>query len=289
MNIVATQFEFHLQGANAPEGQLAADDLVAIIQSLKSVALSIGRHGTDAERLGRAPARVHRVATLVIGMAPGSTTILARRAGAGADTLDFDLADEEAFDTRFEALIESIALDRRPEWADDTLAVTVAQLAAALQHAAPEVEFKVNGRTQSRFSTTGLQSTTWTSTAPKPLSDTTFVGRLLAVNLHTHRLSVHDDVGHQVALPNVTDDGELGPLLGKHVVVTGSPEFDSQGQLKRIHGAAITAATDPIGSHTIPEALSLEEILASAPGIEPGGIEGLTEAESGAFFDAIGL
>ena len=109
VEIMTTQFEFHLLGTNAPEGQLDAHHLIAIVQSLKSIALHIGRSETDAERLGRAPARVHRVATLVIGMESGSTTILARRAGVGANILNFDLADEVAFEAKFESLMESIA------------------------------------------------------------------------------------------------------------------------------------------------------------------------------------
>ncbi|GAB92491.1 hypothetical protein [Gordonia rhizosphera] len=286
---MTTQFEFHLQGANAPEGQLDADLLIAIVQSLKSIALNIGRIETDAERLGRAPARVHRVARLVIGMEPGSTTILARRAGAGANALDFDLADEEAFDAKFESLMGSIALDQRPDWVDDSLAAVMGQLTAALQQAATAIEFKANGQTRRRFATAGLQRETWNSAVQTPPGDITFVGRLYAVNLHTHRLLVQDDVGHQVALPNVADDSDLGPLLGRYVAVTGSPEFDPLGQVKRIQGAAISAAADPIGSPMIPEPLSLEEILASAPGIEPGRIEGLSDAEADAFFDAMGL
>ena len=116
----------------------------------------------------------------------------------------------------------------------------------------------------------------------------TFVGRLYAVNLKTHRLQVQDDVGTRVGLPDVPNDGEVGRLLGAYVTVTGTPELDTRGRLTHIHDATIEAAADPLAGDVVPGVVSLEAILASAPGIEPGGIE-LTEAESDAFFEAMGL
>ena len=53
--------------------------------------------------------------------------------------------------------------------------------------------------------------------------------------------------------------------------------------------AAIDAAPDPLSGSAVPAAVSLDEIIASAPGIEPGGIEGLTDAEFDAFYAAMGL
>jgi len=117
---MTTPFESRLMGASAPDGELEADQLIAIAASLKEIATKIGRVETDAERVGRAPRRTQRVATLTIGLAPGSTSVLARRTGTG-DALDFDLADEQAFDEKFADLVESIALDQRPTWVGDSL------------------------------------------------------------------------------------------------------------------------------------------------------------------------
>src|SRR4051794_37272964 len=94
VNGVSRQFEFRLKGADAPDGELDAESLLAIVASLKEVASKIGRAETDAEAVGRAPKRVRRVAKLVIGLSAGSTRLLARRAGAGDGALDFDLEDE---------------------------------------------------------------------------------------------------------------------------------------------------------------------------------------------------
>jgi len=56
---MTTQFEFRLMGVSAPDGELEADQLIAIVASLKEIATKIGRIETDAERVGRAPKRTN--------------------------------------------------------------------------------------------------------------------------------------------------------------------------------------------------------------------------------------
>lgn len=283
---MSRQFEFCLKGANAPDGELDAESLLAIVSSLKEIASKIGRAETDAEPVGRAPKRVRRVAKLVIGLSAGSTGLLARRAGAGDGALDFDLEDERAFDERFEALAESIAIDQRPDWVGDSLSRAAADLTAALQQAAPEVEFKVDGQARRSFKTAAVHRETWrVAEAPGPGS-VAFVGRLYAVNLNTHRLQVQDDVGNQVALPNVSNDAEASRLIGTHVLVTGSPELDSQGRLTHIHDAAIAVAPDRLGGAGVPSSVPLDEILRSAPGPDADGGIDLTDEEFAAFLEA---
>jgi hypothetical protein len=101
---VATQFEFRLIDGSAPEGELEADHLIAIVQSLKEVATKLGRAETDAEAFGRPPKRTQRVAKLTIGLAPGSTRLLARRTD-DEDALEFDLQEERVFDEKFQAIV----------------------------------------------------------------------------------------------------------------------------------------------------------------------------------------
>ncbi|KQU55328.1 hypothetical protein ASG84_23175 [Rhodococcus sp. Leaf278] len=286
---VATQFEFRLKGANAPEGELDANDLLALVQSLRTVAMSIGRSETDADRLGRAPSRVHQVANLVIGLAPGSTKLLVRRAGAGEDALDFDLADEEGFDATFEKLVRSIGLDHRPDWVSDSLSNAAGELVSALRRAAPEVEFKVDGLTVQTFDTAALRPETWEVAAGVSTELRTFIGRLYSANLKTHRFQVEDDAGNQVALPDVADDSGLGPLVGSYVTVTGMPVTGADGQLKRLSNSRILALTHAVAERGIPDSVPLGDILAAAPGIEPGGIDGVSDDEADAFFAAIGL
>lgn len=286
---ISNQFEFHLKGASTPEGELEADHLLAIVASLKEVATKIGRVETDAEAIGRPPVRVQRVAKLVIGLVPGSTTVLARRVGAGDGALDFDLPDEQAFDETFEALVESIADDHRPNWVSDSLSLAAEGLAASLQQAAPEVEFRVGGQPRRSFKTVHVHRETWQVVTTPDTEAVTFVGRLYAANLNTHRLHVQDDVGNHVALPDVLDDTAAGRLLGNYVTVVGSPTHNSEGRLTEIIGATIEAAPDPLDGGGISDSVSIEDILASAPGPDPDGGLHVTDEEAEAFFDAMGL
>jgi hypothetical protein len=276
---MSAEFEFHLKGASAPEGQLDADHLLAIVSSLKEVATKLGRAETDAEAVGRPPARVQRVARLLIGLAPGTTTVLARRVGAGDRALDFDLPDEQSFDERFQALVESIADDDRPSWVSDSLSIAAEGLAAALQQAARKVEFKVSGQPRRSFRSADIHRETWHVVASQDRASVTFIGRLYAANLNTHRLQVQDDVGNQVGLPDVANDAQVGNLLGSHVIVSGSPQVDVEGRLTHIHEATVEPAPSLGEGFRVHEAVPLDEILASAPGPDPdGGIE-LTDDE----------
>ncbi|WP_375502147.1 hypothetical protein [uncultured Jatrophihabitans sp.] len=286
---MSAEFEFHLKGTNAPEGQLDADHLLAIVLSLKEVATKISRTETDAEAVGRPPARVQRVAKLLIGLVPGSTTVLARRAGAGDGALDFDLPDEQAFDERFEALVESIADDQRPNWVSDSLSLAAKGLAESLQEAAAEVEFRVGGRPRRSFKTVDIHREIWQVATKQDTEAITFVGWLYSANLNSHRLHVRDDVGHRVALPEVLDDAAAGRLLGNYVTVVGSPAHNSEGRLTEILGATIEAAPNPLDGGTISDSVSIEDILASAPGPDPAASLHLTDEEAEAFFDAMGL
>lgn len=282
---MTTQFEFRLIGASAPAGELEADQLLAIVASLKEIATKIGRVETDAERVGRTAKRTQRVAKLTIGLAAGSTSVLARRTGT-TDALDLDLADEQAFDERFAALMESIALDHRPTWVDDSLSLAAGELTAALQTSARELEFKVAGQVRSRFRADEIHRETWQIASIQSPDSITFAGRLYAANLNTHRLQVQDDVGNRVALPGVANDTEASKLIGTYVTVTGAPEVDATGRPISIRDAAVAPAPNPWGGAVVPDAVPLDEILRSAPGPDPdGGIE-LTDEEFASFLEA---
>ena len=285
---MAKQFEFRLIDGTAPSGQLEADDLLALVQSLKEVATKLGRDETEAEPVGRPSKRTQRLARLNVGLAPGSTRVLLQRTAAGDDALDFDLEEERSFDERFEAIVSSIAADTRPEWASGPLATAAGKLRAALAHAAPQVEFTVDGRVSQWFATAETHKRTWLADDSSDEETVRFVGRLRAVNLDSHRLQVTDDVGNRVALVDVEEDAQAGRLLGGYVTVVGSPERDSKGRLSHIHRPAIDAAPAPPGSAGVRKTVPLDEILSRAEGPIPGGIRDLTGDEAAAFLEAIG-
>lgn len=282
---MTTNFEFRLIGADWPDGQIDADQLVAIVSSLQELVTRLGRVEVDAEPLGRPPKKVARVAKLRIGLAPGSTRILVERSVVEG-ALDFDLAEEQGVDERFQQIVESIARDERPAWVSDSIAESAADLTAALQKAAPVVEFKASGVTRAEFETLNTHRETWRA-APKPDDETvTVVGRLEAVDLKTHHLRVRDDVGNAFALPKVSSTEKVKHLIGSYVRVVGQADRDIRGRLSGVHYAEITA-TETWDDARVGEVVPLEQLLASAPGPSRGGIPGLTDDEADAFWEAI--
>lgn len=286
---MAKRFELHLLGMDEPEGLIDADRLVEIVGSLQAMATRLARIETDSARKGRPSKSLDRVASLRIGLEKGSTTIIAER-DVPEGALELDLPDEEAVDRKFAELIEGIGADVRPDWVTDPLASAAVDLVAALQRTAPKVELKVNGVSRQMFETQAIHRETWKPISPEqPEDEVRFTGRLFAVNLNTHRLQVQDDVGHKVALPKVANDTTVMHLLGSYVTVTGAPELDADGRVSGIRDAHIRPMEDPLADTGVPAPVSLEEILASAPGLEPGGLSGLTDAEADAFFETMGL
>jgi len=288
---MATQFEFRLLGGAAPEGELDADQLLALVQGLKDVALSVGRVELDAQMVGRPSRRTQHLARLSIGLEAGSTRLLVRRADVDDAALPIELEEEQAFDATFRQIIEDLASDVRPAAMSDATAGTVGRLRAALASAASKVEFSVDGGAVVAFDTAHTRASTWQS-ADQTLGDQRirFVGRLRAVNLDTHRLQVTDDVGNKVALPAVEDDSETGTMLDSYVEVVGVPEYED-GRLTRIHGAAVSpAAPLPSGVHAGSRSTTpVSDLVRGATDLPLTGIEGLTEEESTGFFEAIGL
>ncbi len=286
---MAKQFEFRLLDGSAPSGQLEADDLIALVQSLKEVATKLGRQETESELIGRPSKRAHRLARLNIGLGPGSTRVFLQRISAGTGSLEFDVDEELSFDARFEEIVSSIAADRRPQWVSAPLAIAAGNLRAALARVAPRVEFAVDGRVSQRFSTGETHKHTWSSDDVSPHAIVSFVGRLRAVNLDSHRLQVTDDVGNRVALVDVADDVQAGRLLGEYVHVVGSPVRNAKGRLSHIHRPTIEAASAAPGVASARASVPLEAILARTEGPRPEGIADLSHDEAAAFLDAIGF
>jgi hypothetical protein len=288
---MSTLFEFRLIGADAPDGKLDADQLLSIVQSLKDTATRLGRmETTDAATVGRPSRQLERVAKLRIGMEKGSTRITVERS-IDESSLDFDLDDEAAVDVRFQELVEGIGRDERPGWVTDSQAAAARELVTALRKAAPEVEFKVGDSVRSTFKTVETHPETWKPHTTAPVADDTItlVGRLEKVDIKSHDFRVRDDVGNAYSLPKVANDLSASRLIGSYVSVSGAGERDARGRVVAIRGADIVGVPDPLDGSRIPEAITVEEILASASGLELGGIHGLSDAEADTFFEAMGL
>lgn len=284
---MSTKFELRLVGADAPAGELDAADLLAIVQSLQQISTRLGRVETDSAARGRPSRDVQRVGRLRVGLAPGSTRVLFERR-TEATSLDFDLEDEAAVDRAFQQVIESMAKDERPAWVTDPVAEGVAELAAALKNAAPKVEFCIGGAVRASFQTDSIHRETWRR-APlesEPDDAVVYVGRLEKVDIKRHDFRIRDDIGNEYSLPKVVNDTSVMHLIGAHVRVAGVAERDALGRVASIREAQIALAPDPADASIKPE-VSLAAILDTAPGPSGRGVQGLTEDEADAFFEAL--
>jgi len=204
------------------------------------------------------------------------------------DAFEFDLVHEQEVDEALAQIIEGVATDERKSWVSDTVAESAADLAGALQHAAPEVEFSVDHQIRHRFKTAETHRKTWRPNAKREEAlAVTFVGRLEKVDIGRHNFRIRDDVGHEYTIPRVKNDESVMHLIGTHVEVTGVPDLDSQGHLTALREADIGPAKDPVAGGGVPSPVGLDAILASAPGPKPGGISELTDDEIDAFYDAL--
>lgn len=85
----------------------------------------------------------------------------------------------------------------------------------------------------------------------------------------------------------MTNDAQVATLLGSYVIARGSPVVDAGGRRTHIHEASVEVAPEFVERSRLHEVVSLDEILASAPGPDPdGGIE-LTDDEFDDFWAAL--
>lgn len=283
---MAMQFDVRLSGHGAPDGELDADDLVALVESLREVASKIGRVETRAHPAGRPPSRTRRVARLMVGLAAGSTTVRVHRAGLPG-ALDFELAEERMFDETFAGLVDGIARNHRPAWVGDPLALATAHLVSALRQAAPRVEFAVDRVSRGAVETASLHRDLWQVPLRAGPEEVSVVGRLYSANLHSHRFRLEDAVGTRIVLPSVVDDSAAARLLDALVVAVGVPEYDADGGIAAIRNATISPAADVSVTGLVPSGVPIEEILASAPGPGLEHALDLTDEEFDSFLRAV--
>lgn len=214
----------------------------------------------------------------------GSTVLMFSKGPLGK--LDVALAEEAAADARFWEVIEGIAEDRRPDSATELIAEAAAKLLLAIKSAGTEVVFSSPGRHFVSVVSERTHLATWSIRSSVLGSRASAAGRLEKVDLHSHSFRLRDDVGNAVTLKHVENDSAAGRLIGQWVVAEGLAEVDRLGRLIALDHARVQEVVDPaagfVGDYVVP----LEEILASAPGPEPGaGIE-LTDDEFADFLRA---
>lgn len=282
---MTSQFVFRLMGADAPAGELDADVLVELVSSLKTVATKVSRFETGAGQNGRLPARTQKVSKLSIGLGAGSTKLTFHRVRE-PESLDFETAEEEAFDRRLTELVGSLAEDSRPTWADESIGASMRNLISALSAAAPKVEFSADGKEICTFAPTSVNGDLWAQNDLEEDDLAHFIGRLYSANRNTHHYRVEDAVANQISLPSVRDDARMGAMLDRTVIAFGRPRYGPSGNIVALEDSSVELAPDDIDLDGAGNVVTLEEIMESAPGPDlDNGID-LSDDELAEFLEA---
>lgn len=282
---MTTEFELRLIDAPAPSGEIAAKDLATLAAALQELTTRISRDVAGSTGPGRSRQHTEEAAQVRLrSIAAGSTVLEFVKGPVGK--LDIDLADEKLADDRFWEVVAGIGQNRKPGWMTDRVAESVGKLVNALRSAAPRVAFSAPARPSIEFDSAAANVQEWLSEVVRTTDLAHVQGRLEKVDLRSHDFRVRDDVGYSVELRRVIDDADAARLVGQWVTAEGSATSNSAGRVVALDNVRVHEVVDPAAPYVGPYVVSVEEILASAPGADmDGGIE-LTDQEFEEFLRA---
>lgn len=269
---------FRLSGTDVPSGQIPLDALGRISSSVQELATRVGRHVVGQMGSGRTLDSAARVVRLrLTGMAAGSTVL--EVAFGDHDVLDLDVGVESEIADRFWEVIDGIGAGQRPSWTTPLVAESARRVVDAVASAAERIEIGRGDGRRCVWPTAQVDRQVWMFARVADDDRTvTVVGRLEKVDLRDRRFRIRDDVGNTISLEEVADAEAAGPLVGRRTAATGAAGFDSAGRLRTVSGARLEAAQLPPG-WTSRASTDLNGIVAAAPGPDPAGVAGLSDAE----------
>ncbi|MDR1999768.1 MAG: hypothetical protein LBQ06_07535 [Frankiaceae bacterium] len=271
--------------AAMPHGEIVVKDLAALVTALQELTMRIGRDVVTTTGPGRTKQFMEEFAQLRLrGVTPGSTVLTFSKGPTGR--LDIDLADQETADTRFWQIVAAIGEDRRPEWASDLVAESVGKLVTALRDAAPRATLSDSAHPAVEIDSSRIRVETWTS--GRVVTDTPMEarGRLEKIDLRSHEFRVRDDVGLSVDLKHVADDAHAAQFVGQWVVATGEGVLAADSRLVALNNAVVELVHDPVRDLVDDNSLTIEQLLASAPGPDHRDGIDLTDEEFASFLEA---
>jgi hypothetical protein len=246
--VTGKSYELSLEGMDVPEGQISFAQLGALATNIQDLVKRIGRQLDDRGGPGRTPISLGR-----------ATEIRLTALKQGSTLLDFEVGDPETIDLpdethallaeRFEEIVEHVAQNHPPAWADHLVGEATMRVVNTLRAiGATDVKlFRVTDTVRQivDVNPATLDPSIWEIEAPQVLEtsgrDHRVSGRLEAVDLVSHRFRVRDDTGHAIRLENVADADEVGRLVGSRVIATGEGFRDARGTLVRLDGAAVVS------------------------------------------------
>ncbi len=280
------EFELQLFDATAPSGEIAVKDLNALAGALQELTTRISRDVVQSPGPGRSKQYVEEFAQLRLSaMRVGSTVLQFVNGPTGK--LDIELAEQHVADDRFWEIVTAIGADRKLAWVTDRIAESATKLVIALKAAAPRVVFSASARGKVEIRSAAIHVETWTPPVSPAAGVTQVHGRLEKVDLRSHEFRVRDAVASSVDLRNVQNDEAAARLVGRWVVAEGEATLNSTGKVVILNHARVHEVIDPGAPFVGRYVVSVDEILASAPGPDPEGGIDLTEEEMADFLRAI--
>lgn len=292
-----------LVGADYPDGEIPLVDVGRIADTAQRLTTRLARSEEGRGGAGRSPIRLaDGVRLMLIGMEPGSTQVLIAGPPRQAQ-LDLGPPSEEAIERILGRLVDGLEASANrtplPREYDEVSRGSLGELLDALAQAAPEVE--MDGRVGARPPTVVRfrpdQAGAVLREAPTPEASqprsVLVEGVLYAVNLHTGRYRIEDDMGSSIDLVSSALTGEhVAPLLGQRVSAAGRATYDQSGKLKEIDSTTIAPAAPIEGFDPTRFAgtVDLDELVRDASPIESLeelAIPGLSETEIDAFVRSI--
>lgn len=282
---MAKDIEVRLIDTSVPDGEIVVKDLAALTTALQELTTRIGREVINTPGRGRTKQFMEEFAQLRLrGIEAGSTVLVFSK--GPTDKLDVDLSEHKTADDRFWDIVRAIGEDQRPGWVTDLIAESAGKFVDALQAAAPKAVVRGPSRDDVAIESAHIHAETWTSKRLQTGRVMTAKGRLEKVDLRSHEFRVRDDVGNAVDLRHVEGDTVAGKLVGQWVAATGRATLTAAGRLVALEDARVEEVEDPGAPYTDRAVVTIETILASAPGPDPAGAIDLDEEELAAFLRA---
>lgn len=242
------EVELRLLGQPSPDGEILAEDLIAIAAATKTLTYRLTRLVASAEGLGRTTADLEALAQVRLTLAPGSTRVICRIGDLGA--LEIDPLSGEV-ERLFSAIVDGFATARRPAFASDTVAEAAGDLAVALGQAATEVHIVVGPRPPVRLTSASLERGVWTSTSDEYGEEASMRGELRAVDLDSSRFRLVDEVGNKIELEHVEDATSVAGLVGTRVEAVGRYVPVRGAKRARLSDVVITQAVAPFRTEPV--------------------------------------
>ena len=289
-------------GAHA-DGEVPLDVLASIGRHLQQLLRRLGRQASDRAGAGRTPEELRRLTgLLLVGLRDGSTTL--EFAGPPLEVqFELDVAKDAGMQA-LDRLLEVLAAMAQPEprLPEDMAAPAAESLRALVGSLTSYAEVEVAVSRADRSDRVELRP----NVAARALAGRRqpgdpevpaavvrqVAGKLYALNLHTGRFQIEDDLGATIDL---SVPGELQPvaqrLAGRAVVASGTAFLDARGRLRvDVFGIEPEDLAVAVDFQAFRASNDLDDLLADATplrSLDDLAIDGLTQEEAAAFLAAL--